>query len=79
MQTSDIISVFALVVSIVFGVCNFIYTRRQTQIMQRQLDEQSKKKFTDEPYNAYTAKLQSISNNIAQVAKAISKSKDQNG
>ena len=71
MQMSDIISVFALVISIVFGVCNFIYLRRQTKIMQKQLDEQAKHKFTDDPHNAYTTKLGNISDNLITIAQQI--------
>ena len=41
--------------------------------MQKQLDEQLKPKFTDEPYNAYTAKLDRISRNLNDISNEIHK------
>ncbi len=75
MQTSDFITVFisgfALATSIVSAVYNFVYQRRQTKIMQKQLDEQIKHKFTDDPHNAYTTKLGNISDNLMAIAQQI--------
>lgn len=75
MQMSDFITVFisafALATSIVSAVYNFVYQRRQTKIMQKQLDEQTRHKFTDDPHNAYTTKLGNISDNLMAIAQQI--------
>ena len=74
MSLAELFSIIAVVISFI-AVCisflTFIDNKRQTKIMQKQLDEQLKPKFTDEPYNAYTAKLDRISRNLNDISKFI--------
>lgn len=65
--TALIISLLALIVSI-FTLINSI---KQTRIMQEQLNEQQKHKYTDDPINAYTVKLDGIKNSIYNVSESI--------
>ena len=67
------ISFLALIVSI-FSHINSV---KQTRIMQEQLNEQTKHKFTDDPINAYTVKLDRIGSSIDRVAIAIKKNNTQ--
>jgi hypothetical protein len=64
---STVFSIIALLLSLIA----IFYSSKQTKIMKKQLEEQCKHRFTDEPYNAYTVKLESISRNIAAVAESI--------
>ena len=82
MTTFELLSIIIAAAALAISIYSAITTTRsqrsndeQTRIMRAELDELKKHKFTDEPYNAYTVKLESISNNIIQVAKAISNSK----
>ena len=74
MSLAELFSIIAVIISFI-AVCisflTFIDNKRQTKIMQKQLDEQLKLKFTDEPYNAYTAKLDRISRNLNDISKFI--------
>ena len=74
MSLAELFSIIAVVISFI-AVCisflTFIDNKRQTKIMQKQLDEQLKPKFTDEPYNAYTAKLDRISRNLNDISNEI--------
>lgn len=71
MQMSDILSICAITISLFSAVFNFIYIRKQTKIQQKQLDEQIKHKFTDDPLNPYTMKLGNISDNLIAIAQQI--------
>ena len=74
MSLAELFSIIAVVISFI-AVCisflTFIDNKRQTKIMQKQLDEQLKPKFPDEPYNAYTAKLDRISRNLNDISNEI--------
>ena len=59
MSLAELFSIIAVVISFI------------AVIMQKQLDEQLKPKFTDEPYNAYTAKLDRISRNLNDISNEI--------
>ena len=76
MSLAELFSIIAVIISFI-AVCisflTFIDNKRQTKIMQKQLDEQLKPKFTDEPYNAYTAKLDRISRNLNDISNEIHK------
>lgn len=71
MQISDILSICAITISLFSTVFSIIYNRKQTKIMQKQLNEQVKHKFTDDPHNAYTTKLSNISDNLIAIAQQI--------
>lgn len=69
-----IISIAALVISLLALIVSILSHRnnvKQTKIMQEQLKEQQKPKFTDEPFNPYTVKLDAIKDSIYNVAFAI--------
>ena len=72
MSLAELFSIIAVIISCI-SFLTFIDNKRQTKIMQKQLDEQLKLKFTDEPYNAYTAKLDRISRNLNDISNEIHK------
>lgn len=77
---SYIISITALIISflaLIVSIFSHINSVKQTRIMQEQLNEQTKHKFTDDPINAYTVKLDRIGSSIDRVAIAIKENNTQ--
>ncbi len=75
-----VISTIALVISflaLIVSIFSHINRVKQTRIMQEQLNEQTKHKFTDDPINAYTVKLDRIGSSIDRVAIAIKENNTQ--
>ena len=73
MSLAELFAVIISFIAVCISFLTFIDNKRQTKIMQKQLDEQLKLKFTDEPYNAYTAKLDRISRNLNDISNEIHK------
>jgi len=64
MSIELILSIIAILVSVICVITSIVsvrYCKRQTEAME-------KRKFTDDPHNAYTAKLEGIKNAIYAVA-----------
>lgn len=75
-----VISTIALAISflaLIVSIFSHINSVKQTRIMQEQLNEQTKHKFTDDPINAYTVKLDRIGSSIDRVAIAIKENNTQ--
>ena len=75
-----VISTIALAISflaLIVSIFSHINSVKQTRIMQERLNEQTKHKFTDDPINAYTEKLDRIGSSIDRVAIAIKKNNTQ--
>lgn len=64
MSLAELFSIIAVVISFI-AVCISFLTFIDNN------DEQLKPKFTDEPYNAYTAKLDRISRNLNDISNEI--------
>ena len=62
----SIIAIAISCIGILISGISVYYCRRQTKYME-------KPKFTDEPHNAYTAKLDAIKNAIDRVAQKLDK------
>lgn len=80
MQTSDVISIIALVLSFIGSVASVsfsvFYTRKQIEIMRLQLAKDLEKKFTDDPNNAYTANLANIAKGVYSIATSINETQN---
>jgi len=60
----EIIAIIISGIGIIISVASVYYCRKQTKLME-------KRKFTDDPINPYTVKLDSIANAIYDVSKKL--------
>lgn len=67
MNTNNILSIIAIVVSVLSSVFSIFYVRKQAKIEQKQLEESTKPKFTDKQDNIYVYHLGGINQSLAKI------------